>query len=299
MKHWPDSVRTAILAGGLLQEASDARTTICPECTQACPVEVLFEDDVASPFAYAICEWRDDICRIEIPLEDLRQWKVSFSGLTALLARELHCVQPVESIIPQRLWRLGKSQLHAFIGFDFFLARGTTWPDATAVFEDIGSISGCRIPVFLLPAEVQTAIFGQSAKMASLGRLLVIDESGLRLDHEEIHHLIGNAGTLHTPSVPSTTPADPVSTDDAFCPSEDYSSVWFRGQYFPLTDYQAKIIRILHEAQLSGHPVMTDRAIFTRMGVDSPTYMSNVFRSDDPRHILIAREGRSSYRLNL
>jgi len=84
-----------------------------------------------------------------------------------------------------------------------------------------------------------------------------------------------------------------------FDQEEDYRIIWFHGRKLEaLGKKQTEVVRILHSAAERGHPEMTFASIAIRM-TDPPTRMSNVFRYNDSRSILVKRVKTDIYRLNI
>ncbi len=87
--------------------------------------------------------------------------------------------------------------------------------------------------------------------------------------------------------------------DDTFRATEDYRVVWRRGMRLPpLSQMQAEVVRILAEARKAGTPVLSHKAILSKM-TNAPPRLSNVFRANDPRAILLQRVGKDTYQLGV
>lgn len=84
-----------------------------------------------------------------------------------------------------------------------------------------------------------------------------------------------------------------------FDQEEDYRIIWFHGRKLDiLSDNQAEVVRILHTAAEGGRPEMTFGSISVRM-THPPGRMSDVFRYDDSRKVLVKRIKTDIYRLNV
>jgi hypothetical protein len=202
----------ALVACGLLQEVEYARSVVCDGCDLACQEDVVFvEGDGDSPLrAYIICQQRDDIGRVEVPLERLRQWVVDPEALAATLAKLLDTSAEPEEIVRGRMWRLG-SLRSGRSRVDVFLAVGAGRLDAERTFRDPTAIKECLKPVVLVPWHVPTRpLFGTDAKVMSVARLLSLDDGGLQLDRSEVRSAMGQEPAKRTQDVPPFPTPDGV-----------------------------------------------------------------------------------------
>ena len=84
---WPERLREALEAAGILRQASHAHSVICDGCAEACIESVVFDDCSGLPTeAYVICTKYDDVGRVEVELDRLRQWTVDLDALADFLA---------------------------------------------------------------------------------------------------------------------------------------------------------------------------------------------------------------------
>ena len=76
---WPPGDFEEALADGLLVKAAPADEVVCPGCEDACLEDVVFirGDGPEDTRAYVACGLRDDIARVQIPLETLDRWAVN------------------------------------------------------------------------------------------------------------------------------------------------------------------------------------------------------------------------------
>jgi len=286
---WPDELREALIASGLLVECEYARVITCDGCEEACLGEVTFvdSDTDAPPRAYVNCHQRDDISRVAVPLEKLRQWTVSVAGFADFLARELHSPHVAKEIIPSWLWWIGRPVFRGG-SYGVFLARGTASDDAKRMFSTVPDEAGLADSVILtLSAMPSRDCFPATARIIPLDHILRLDG----------HSLVVATGMIQ---LALSTPAKMASDDgDKFRATEDYRCVWLHGKLLPyLSLSQAEVVRILDIARKGGRPVMTHGDILSRMD-DPPARMSDIFRSYDPRSVVIRRVGKDGYRLNI
>ena len=109
---WPEGDFESTLREGLLVEAAPADEVVCPGCEEACleDVEFVRGDKPEETRAYVICGQRDDIGRVQIPMEMLDRWAVNRFQLGRLFAQNGHngggCGETCESraAMPEELW---------------------------------------------------------------------------------------------------------------------------------------------------------------------------------------------------
>jgi hypothetical protein len=116
----------------------------------------------------------------------------------------------------------------------------------------------------------------------------------------------GNRETGVSSSLPSALnkpelPGGPEETEHLpgeFDPSEDYRHVIFKGSPYSLTRKQSQVLKILHQAAMSGHPdVGKDRLLAS---IESETSdMKSIFKNHALWQTLIISATRGTYRLNI
>lgn len=192
---WPEGALDAFVGAGILVEGSCVDTIVCHECGEGCIVDVrvVNSDSTGKTRAFAECTGRDDIGRIIIPLERLRTWRLSPTGLAEWVARELGATCAIEEALQGRLWWLGGPLIRDRRA-DVFLAIGCSWPDAQSRFAHAGRLKECSAPLVIVPFAVPTDYpFGAGAKVLSLVRSLSLADASLVLDAGEIAHVIGKS----------------------------------------------------------------------------------------------------------
>jgi len=105
---WPTNLVKALRSAKLLMPASPATSVVCPGCEQCCamPVHVLPDTGAADGRAFVVCDKREDIARVDVPVASLGRMKSSGE----LLAMALACLlmlpaQPAR--VGERVWNLG------------------------------------------------------------------------------------------------------------------------------------------------------------------------------------------------
>lgn len=138
------------------------------------------------------------------------------------------------------------------------------------------------------------------AVFLALSDIFKVDESGVFVVDdtcvEKIESLCGYATGIQKPEELQLVCRIPKSVLDQ---EENYRIIWFHGQKLDaLTDNQAEVVRILHSAAEKGRPEMTFGSIAVRM-THPPRRMSDVFRYNDTRKVLIKRVKTDIYRLSI
>jgi hypothetical protein len=198
---WPHGSLETLAALGLLREDAPAKVIICPGCDMQCLKEVELIGEGKNTRAIIICDQRDDMEPIDVPLERLRRWTVDLGSLANGLASRLGGQRQAEEVVRGRLWRLGQvpaGELRA----DVFLARGTRWDDAVAIFGQPQVFRGSSLPVVLTLSETPAAdVFGERTGVVSLSRALSLEDRRLGLDARAITQAVRLASAETSPTV--------------------------------------------------------------------------------------------------
>jgi len=186
VERWHRDEVELLESGGILCPAEYATTVVCPGCHEHCLEEVEFigGSDEMPLRAYVVCERRDDIGRVPVPLARLRRWTVNLGNLSAFLAQELGAVGGVEEVLAGRLWWLGRVSFRAG-GTDVFMARGV---GSRRGAEEVGvtpRFQQCSRAVLLTLGDTTGDLFPGKVAI-SLQRLLSIQNGELRLDLQAI-----------------------------------------------------------------------------------------------------------------
>lgn len=97
LSEWPAAAVAALKKQKLLVPARPAASVVCPGCERQCvmPVQVIPAQARAAR-AFVVCDKRDDINRVSVPIAHLEQWKVSGDASPAAFAQALRCPIPPE-----------------------------------------------------------------------------------------------------------------------------------------------------------------------------------------------------------
>jgi len=79
LKGWPPDAVRALKAENLLTRAEPAKSADCPGCERGCfsPVVVQPSNSGGDPYAFIVCDRRDDINRVPVSVADLERWQIS------------------------------------------------------------------------------------------------------------------------------------------------------------------------------------------------------------------------------
>jgi hypothetical protein len=92
---WPAAAVAAMKAQKLLVKARPATTVVCPGCERQCVMPVHAPPAQArAARAFVVCDKRDDINRVNVPIGSLEQWQASGEAAAECVARLLALRQP-------------------------------------------------------------------------------------------------------------------------------------------------------------------------------------------------------------
>lgn len=88
LSHWPAESVRQLKSQKLLAKASPAASVVCPGCEQECtmPVHTL-PGGAGIASSFVVCDKRNDINRVEVPAERLRQWRCGGAAVGAFVAQ--------------------------------------------------------------------------------------------------------------------------------------------------------------------------------------------------------------------
>ena len=108
LSHWPAEAVRKLKSQKLLIKASPAVSVVCPGCEQECPMPVYTPAPRTAPAAsFVVCDKRDDINRVEVPAERLRQWRCGTEAVGAFVAQSLGLRSGNQRKTDAGLWELG------------------------------------------------------------------------------------------------------------------------------------------------------------------------------------------------
>jgi hypothetical protein len=140
---WPVGVHQRLAEIGLLRQAERADRVLCPEC-QGHVEEVLLQEGSSGKRYMITCP---EVYRVVVPAAALQQWSVDAPALATALAATLSLSGKCTELLPQRLWRLGRTDWQGS-SRDILLARGLHWNDAVIVRA---KVVRARKPIVFVP----------------------------------------------------------------------------------------------------------------------------------------------------
>ena len=108
LNHWPAIAVQTMKSQKLLVKASPASSAVCPGCEQECvmPVHTLLVGSRSSE-SFIVCDKRDDINRVAVPISRVEQWQTSGSSIAELIAGLLDLRRPDSGDTSTGRWEVG------------------------------------------------------------------------------------------------------------------------------------------------------------------------------------------------
>lgn len=108
LSRWPAETVREMKAQKLLARASPAVSVACPGCEQECtmPVHTVFAG-VGKADSFIVCDKRDDISRVAVSAELLRQWRCGVEAVGGFVTRSLGLRPESQRKVGAGLWELG------------------------------------------------------------------------------------------------------------------------------------------------------------------------------------------------
>jgi len=199
---WPAADRQWLLEEGVLKETSAATAIACSSCEDGHVEEVLELPGSAPQRFFIPCH---EAIRVEIDLEDLRQWTVDLDTVASLIAASLALTGAIKVVEPGRLWRLGTTTMGQ-VSREVVLLRKPDAEDSPRIAAHIGQTG--RPIVLFAGGEPSVSIWpGRTPACVALSRVLSHDGSALQVNALLLHDLVSQADDLQ--SQMHATPVDP------------------------------------------------------------------------------------------
>jgi hypothetical protein len=108
LSEWPALAVKALKSQKLLVKASPATSVVCSGCEQECvmPVHTLTHE-TRGPASFVVCDKRDDINRVAVPGERLRQWRCDAHAIAGLITGLLGLRRPDSGDTSAVRWEVG------------------------------------------------------------------------------------------------------------------------------------------------------------------------------------------------
>jgi len=183
---WPEGSLETLTALGLLREDAPAKVITCPGCDMQCLKEVELVGEGQGARGLIICDQREDMEPIEVPLENLRRWSVDVRVLANSLALLVGESRQAEEMAQGRLWWLGRATFRAGRS-DVFLARGASWRDGAPVIAGNPRLQQCARALVLTLSDTRPDWLPGMVCL-SLARLVLLERGRLSVDRECIEN---------------------------------------------------------------------------------------------------------------
>ncbi len=195
---WPVGVHQRLVELGMLRPAADAGRVICPECGEHIE-EVLAIDGPEGCMRFVIpCP---AVMRADVPSAALKQWSVDHPRLVTALASTLALTGKCAELVPNRLWRLGRTQWNGR-SRDAFFARGLHWSDGETVR---GVLVRGRKPIVFVALKRPPSEFWRTAPpVLVLSHIAALGDGHIEIESLEVASAIHDADALvSAPIVPN------------------------------------------------------------------------------------------------
>jgi len=181
------AVRDALEASGFIAFAGIDARYACSDCNEgSCPVIPMGEREDGTTVYHVLCQRGDVIMTDD---RALASWEYSAHSTADALARLLGVGQAATTVLPQRLWSLGAS-VFAGVPVSWFVAAGTTRPDARTIFRQAHVLQSAPQAVVLTPAlSPPTDLLGESVLLWPFAPLLRVAHGEVRFSPEALETL--------------------------------------------------------------------------------------------------------------
>ena len=108
LSRWPAEAVRSLKSQKLLIKASPAVSVVCPGCEQECVMPVYTPPAGTGPaVSFVVCDKRDDINRVAVSAERLRQWRCGAEAVGTFVAQSLGLRAQSQRKAGAGLWELG------------------------------------------------------------------------------------------------------------------------------------------------------------------------------------------------
>ncbi|MCX5671750.1 MAG: hypothetical protein NTU94_10575 [Planctomycetota bacterium] len=129
--------------------------------------------------------------RVEVPETLLLQWTVDFDALAVALAKALALRGHPKTIVPGRLWRLGKTPWQG-ANREVLFARGLGWPDGLTVTCHVGP-NGRPIILVADQTPPDAVWAGRPPATIVLAQVAALGENGIEIDAVDVAARVNEA----------------------------------------------------------------------------------------------------------
>lgn len=125
LSEWPAATVAVIKAQRLLVRARPTASVVCPGCEQACVMRVhVIPAQAGGARAFVICDKRDDINRVNVPVAHLEQWQATGEAVADWLACALDVTRSNCVTRTTARWEIGMFRGARYASHLVLLAEG-------------------------------------------------------------------------------------------------------------------------------------------------------------------------------
>ena len=238
VKDWPAGALDVLMTSGLLQQAQLRDAIECDGCEENCinkPVVVYLAQDDKPGRAFIVCDEPNDMGRIRVSFDRMRQWQTTGELIAAALTKLLGFSQPSTQAADGKQWNIGvlkgkinKSQVTLLAEDNFNL-----------------SLAGQTIPL------IDVLTIQENALVLDEGELIrLVDKpagDNEATDAEEVEVLnFGNdeAKMYAATNIMSSVPASEIRWKFTVIKSEDANEKWWKKMMRNASDTGLKECRV-------------------------------------------------------
>lgn len=172
-----DSALQQLMSVGLIVPGPPASLVVCGACFEDHSAEVLYREQGSESVPFMNCPLNG---LVRLTEAELRTGQLAPVSLARLLQSQLSTAGLCRERYPGRAWDLGRAQIGKQY-INFWLLRGTTWPDADRVF---GSLDFRENAVLLTTAEHHQPLL--ALRQIPLTAVLSFGAGGVLLDMRQL-----------------------------------------------------------------------------------------------------------------
>lgn len=187
--HWPPGVVQQLITLKLLERTDNSTQVVCPNCDRGHVEEVMPRRGRDGTVRFFIrCP---EALKVEVPETLLYQWTIGFESIVQGLAEALTLKGRPAVVVPDRLWRLGKTTWQG-TSREILLVRGLAWPDAHDVTHRISS-NGRPIALVADRVPLTNVWPGKPPAVVALSQVATPGGPGIELDVTHLMLLVHDA----------------------------------------------------------------------------------------------------------
>lgn len=174
-----------------IRETTAAEFAVCPECDdmhEELPIVRTMPDGSLRWFIPC-----PELLRVEIIPECLRRWSIDFMAFTVHLAQTLGLTGSTKEVMPDRVWRLGKTKWEQ-TSRDVLFVRGMSWPDAR---DAAGVVEKTTQPIVLVSERIpdEHVWLRRIPAVVALSYVSHLSHTGLTIDRDHLFASISDQRT--------------------------------------------------------------------------------------------------------